>query len=177
MKFPLCAAESPSEAVTQLLHEFAIVRDTSLMPLTHDDPAETIAARVRAALAYAALTYEDAADLIPGLGAATLRRIASPKNPRGATFHELGHIARACDVPPDWFASGRWTDSGEPPPSPYPDLGVGTRERRLAVVEHYLGVLLEIEHARTGGPFPAPPPDEVERVRRGRRPRQLASGS
>jgi len=120
------------------------------------DSAERTAARVRAALAYAALTYDDAADVIPGLSAATLRRIASPKNPRGATMHELGHIALACDVAPDWLIAGRWQDEGETLPRPFPELGVGSRERRLAVVEHYLEQLLELERAR--GQLPMPPP-------------------
>lgn len=119
--------------------------------------AELVAARVRAALAYAALTYEDAADLIPiELGASTLRRIASPTRPRGATMHELAHIAMACRVPDDWLTGGRWLDSGDPLPSPFPELGVGSRERRLAVVEHYLGQVLELERAR--GELPLPPP-------------------
>jgi hypothetical protein len=82
-----------------------------------DDLDELIAARVRAALAYAALTYEDAADVIPNMGASTLRRIASPKNPRGATAHELAHIALACRVEPDWLTRGVWSDAGEALPS------------------------------------------------------------
>lgn len=121
-----------------------------------DDLDERTAARVRAALAYAALTYEDAAETIPGIGASTLRRICSPKHPRGATAHELAHIALACRVPPDWLTRGLWSDGGETLPSPFPELGRGSRERRLAVVEHYLEQLLLLERER--GAVPAPPP-------------------
>lgn len=124
-----------------------------------DDSAARVAARVRAALAYAALTYDDAADVIPHVGAATLRRIASPKNPRGATMHELAHLAMACDVPLDWLTEGQWHDSGGALPSPFPELGVGSRERRLAVVEHYLGQLLALERQR--GEVPVPPPEQL----------------
>lgn len=122
-----------------------------------DDLDELIAARVRAALAYAALTYEDAADVIPNMGASTLRRIASPKNPRGATAHELAHIALACRVEPDWLTRGVWSDAGEALPSPFPELGVGSRERRLAVVEHYLEQLLLLERSRGNAPAPPSP--------------------
>jgi hypothetical protein len=130
-----------------------------------DSIDELVAARVRAALAYAALTYEDAADVIPNMGTSTLRRIASPKNPRGATAHELAHIALACGVALDWLTRGVWSDSGETLPSPFPELGVGSRERRLAVVEHYLGQLLLLERSR--GNAPAPPSltaDEQQRA-------------
>jgi hypothetical protein len=131
--------------------------------------AEVTAARVRAALAYAALTYEDAADLIPNMGPATLRRIASPKNPRGAELHELAQIARACGVTPGWLTAGQWHDEAPPQPAPYEELGHGTAQRRLAVVEHYLGLLLALELERTGAQLPLAPPAT-------RAPRQLGAG-
>jgi hypothetical protein len=119
-----------------------------------DELDERIAARVRAALAYAALTYEEAADLIADMGSSTLRRITSPKNPRGAALHELSRIAVACDVPLDWLTSGQWDDGGEPLASLFPELGVGTQQQRLDVLEHYVEQLLVLERSR--GQMPAP---------------------
>lgn len=132
--------------------------------MDNDERAERVAKRVRAALAYAGLTYEDAAERIPDLGAATLRRIALMTNPRGATLHELGHIALACDVPLEWLTGGRWVEDDEPRSSPFPELKQGSRERRLAVVEHYLEQLLLLEQRREGYPVPPPPPDEQQRA-------------
>jgi hypothetical protein len=119
-----------------------------------DELDERTAARVRAALAYAALTYEEAAELIPDMGSATLRRITSPKNPRGAALHELARIASACHVPLDWLTGGQWDDGGEPLSSLFPELGAGSHEQRLSVVEHYVEQLLVLERSR--GQMPAP---------------------
>jgi hypothetical protein len=116
-----------------------------------------IAARVRAALAYVALTYDDAAASIPEISAATLRRIASPTRPRGASDYELALIAHACSVSRDWFTRGVWSDEGELLPPAIPELGEGTQAQRLAVVEHYVEQLLLIA-TRDGSQVVPPSP-------------------
>src|SRR3954470_21067333 len=113
-----------------------------------------IAARVRAALAYASKTLDDAAEQLD-MSAATLRRITSPTNPRGADLAELAAIALVTNVPRSWFERGEWHDDGDEPPEPFPVLGNGPTEARLSVIEHYLRHLLVLEEAR-GGRLPEP---------------------
>jgi hypothetical protein len=73
------------------------------------DAAEA-AARVRAALAYAGVTVKAAptyADLAStGLTYATLTRIVSPTDPRGADIELLWAIADACNVPRRFMEEG-----------------------------------------------------------------------
>lgn len=115
-----------------------------------------VAARVRAVLAYAALNYDDVAERT-GLGAATLRRMCSPTNPRGAALHELAQIANACHVPLRWLTR----DWEEPDVAGPPLLGAGGTEERLRTIEHYLGALLMLEEARTGEAVPPLPGGRV----------------
>jgi hypothetical protein len=116
-----------------------------------------IAARVRAALAYANLRYEDVADKAsPLLTAAKLRRIASARTPRGADLVELWAIADACDVPREWLERGTWDDTaGYSAVSP-PRWGEGSLPDRVAVLERYVRALIELHEAQTGE-YPLPP--------------------
>lgn len=69
------------------------------------DPAH-VAARARAALAYANIEVKDSKDRI-GIPYSTMTRIVSPKNPRGArTVEELWAIADACGVPRAFMERG-----------------------------------------------------------------------
>lgn len=62
---------------------------------------ESVAARVRAALAYANIKVKDSGKRV-GISAATMARIVSPTDPRGADGDQLDLIADACGVP-RWF--------------------------------------------------------------------------
>jgi hypothetical protein len=122
-------------------------------------PSEArIAARVRAALAYSGLRYDELAARTPQLGEATLRRITSPTAPRGADVVELWKIADGCGVPRSWLLYGEWDDSGAMPLR-LPRFGAGKVEDRLAVIENYLTALLILEEARHGHELPLPPPE------------------
>ena len=108
------------------------------------DPHVT-AARVRAALAYANLTYADASAGTP-LSVSTLRRIASVTNPRGADDVELAAIAQACDVPPAWLGTGVWEPHALVP-SQY-GFGDGDEDARLRTAEVFLAQLVAISRVR-----------------------------
>jgi hypothetical protein len=69
------------------------------------DPLET-ARRVRAALAYADIKVRGNSEERFQIGEATMRRITSSTDPRGATIEELWRIADACGVPREFLLSG-----------------------------------------------------------------------
>lgn len=71
---------------------------------------ELVAGCVRAAIAYRDMRGPDVA-AATGINVATLRRIVSKTNPRGASPDELYAIAKATDVPLEWFVAGTWDDS------------------------------------------------------------------
>lgn len=68
------------------------------------DPA-LVAARARAALAYAAINVRDSTKRV-GIHSSTMTRIVSPSNPRGASLEELWAIADACKVPRSFMERG-----------------------------------------------------------------------
>jgi hypothetical protein len=70
--------------------------------------ADTIAARVRAALAYANIKLTDKGSPVKvgSISQATMARIISPTNPRGASVEELWAIADACGVPRSFMEEG-----------------------------------------------------------------------
>jgi hypothetical protein len=72
------------------------------------DSPETIAARVRAALAYAniKLTDKGKPTSVGSINQSTMARIVSPTNPRGASIDELREIAEACGVPRSFMEEG-----------------------------------------------------------------------
>jgi hypothetical protein len=131
-------------------HGCAILRSMTPAPT----PEGRIAARVRAVLAYAGLSFEQAARRSRGINAATLRRIASASSPRGASLDELWAIADACAVPRIWL-TGEWNDNvhiavdeQQDPPSKLPKFGAGSLPERLEIVELYLKALLAAEERR-----------------------------
>jgi hypothetical protein len=69
---------------------------------------ETIAARARAALAFAniKLTDKGAPVKVGSISQSTMSRIVSPTNPRGASVEELWEIADACGVPRAFMEEG-----------------------------------------------------------------------
>lgn len=68
--------------------------------------AADVAARTRAALAYADIQVKDAEAKV-GISYATMARIVSAKNPRGAhTVEELWRIADGCGVPRSFMERG-----------------------------------------------------------------------
>jgi hypothetical protein len=75
--------------------------------------AEKVAARVRAALAYANIDVNKSDTLI-GIGRSTMARIVSPSKPRGASIEELWRIADACGVPRSFMERGFDTPSEVP---------------------------------------------------------------
>jgi len=117
-------------------------------------PLEGVAARVRAAIAYAALRVPEVAEKAD-IGEATLRRIISPTSPRGADPAELWRIADACRVPHQWVDLAWMADDQVVTlvEAKYQDaplrLGRGTPEQRLEVIEHYLAALLTLAARRT----------------------------
>jgi hypothetical protein len=127
----------------------ARLRNTAHMLSFATDEART-AARVRAVLAYAALSYDDAASRMQGLSAATLRRIASASHPRGASRDELWVIADACGLPRNWLTTDwQHKENSEAPSSKPSSLGVGNPEQRLDIIESYLSALLQAEESRS----------------------------
>lgn len=122
-----------------------------------EDDSALVAARVRAVLAYAALSYEDASART-NIGASTLRRITSTSSPRGASLEELRRIAVACGAPLRWLILP-WNDADAI--SVLPRLGAGSTNDRLRAIEHYLTALLLLEENR--GVLPLPPDDAMAR--------------
>jgi transcriptional regulator with XRE-family HTH domain len=69
-------------------------------------PGPEVAARARAALAYADIDVKDSAERV-GISSATMQRIVSPTSPRGVrTVEELWMIADACGVPRSFMEAG-----------------------------------------------------------------------
>jgi hypothetical protein len=128
-----------------------------------------IAARVRAALAYSGLRNPEVLERMGGLMSdATLRRITSAANPRGASEHELAKLAEACGVPRAWLELGEWSDAEtQPPPAvelePF-DTSASTAQR-LETLERYVETLLRIEQRRYGDALPLPRPAPLTRPR------------
>lgn len=119
---------------------------------------QQIAARVRAALAYAGLRYEDVdAKTDDRMTAAKLRRITSSTNPRGASMDELWMIADACGVPRTWLEVGNWDDMEGNVDLRPPSFGQGSLTNRVAVIERYVAALIALEEARSGTALPLPP--------------------
>ena len=102
---------------------------------------ETIAARVRAALAYANIKLTDKGKpaSVGSISQSTMARIVSPTNPRGASIEELWEIADACGVPRSFMEEG-FSESGSA------DDRVSELEAQMAAV----GVLLPLL-AQAGG--------------------------
>lgn len=128
--------------------------------------APQIAARVRAALAYSGLRYEDVDSRTKGaMTAAKLRRIASARQPRGATLDELWIIADTCGVPRVWLEAGNWDDTQGKVEYRAPRFGEGSLEDRLEIVERHLQAVMRLLEAKTGNelelqaflPRPLPP--------------------
>jgi hypothetical protein len=119
------------------------------VPVGPDDPA-LVAARVRAVLAYAAISYEEASRR-SRIGQSTLRRITSVTRPRGASLPELQQLAVACRVPLRWLVRPWDVDDTT---DDVPSLGAGSTSDRLRAVEYYLTALLMLEGNR-GLPLPA----------------------
>lgn len=72
-------------------------------------PPEIVAARARAALAYAniKLTEKGAPVKVGSITQATMARIISPTSPRGAnSIEELWEIAEACGIPRSFMEEG-----------------------------------------------------------------------
>ncbi len=65
------------------------------------DPRLT-ADRVRAALAFSNINVTDSLQRV-GISKATMQRIVSPTNPRGASIEEMQLVAVACPDVPAWF--------------------------------------------------------------------------
>jgi hypothetical protein len=88
---------------------------------------------------------------------ATLRRITSAANPRGASEHELAKLAEACGVP----RAGSSSASGETLRLSRPQLSViepfdadASTVQRLETLERYVETLLRIEQRRYGDALP-----------------------
>lgn len=69
-----------------------------MAPIDSSDTAK----RVRAALAYAGIDVKESKEKT-GVTYATMQRIVSPTNPRGASLDELRQIADHCPGVPRWF--------------------------------------------------------------------------
>jgi hypothetical protein len=130
-----------------------------------------IAARVRAALAYSGLRNPEVLERMGGLMSdATLRRITSAANPRGASEYELAKLAEACGVPRSWLELGEWSDAETLPPALLNvdhaafDASAPT-EQRLETLERYVETLLRIEQRRYGDALPLPRPTPLTRPR------------
>lgn len=113
------------------------------MPGTPSTDRLRLAARVRAAIAYSGLrTDQVAKQLGDDLSVATLRRITSSTNPRGASLDTLTRIADVCGVPVDWLEYG-WDSTGGPTRLiEAKRFGNGTTAERLATVERVLELML-----------------------------------
>ena len=131
-------------------------------------------------MAYAALSYDELAARTR-IGESTLRRIASPTKPRGATLDEQWLIADACNVPRRWLEH-EWVDAKALDDAKLegrqadelahelghalferPLLGEGDTEERLRMLERYVhALLLEQERRR---PDLVPPRPERPRRR------------
>lgn len=69
-----------------------------------DDAYET-GRRVRAAMAYANVSREQAADVLD-VSIATLNRITTTRGePRRVDLRDLWRLADACHLPPEWFSA------------------------------------------------------------------------
>lgn len=99
---------------------------------------DVVAARVRAALAYAniKLTDKGAPLSVGSISQATMSRIVSPANPRGASIEELREIASVCGVPRSFLEEGFSV-----PPSA--DERVADLEARLEAQETGTAALLQ----------------------------------
>jgi hypothetical protein len=73
---------------------------------------EEAARRVRAAIGYAGFKERDVTERT-SITPATLRRIVSLTDPRGATIEQLWEIAEACSVPRDFMEHGFSQPDGE----------------------------------------------------------------
>jgi hypothetical protein len=123
-------------------------------------PPETVAARARAALAYAniKLTEKGTPVKVGSVTQATMARIISPTNPRGAaSIDELWEIADACGVPRSFMEEG-FSESVSA------DERVEELERDLGAVAVLLPLLLKA----TGMRLPARGVQALERVQRRR---------
>jgi hypothetical protein len=99
---------------------------------------------------------------------ATLRRITSAANPRGASEHELAKLAEACGVPRAWLELGDWHESETQPPATLdvePFDASASTEQRLETLERYVETLLRIEQRRYGDALPLPRPTPLTRPR------------
>lgn len=122
--------------------------------------AKVAAARTRAALAYANIDVKRSGDRI-GISSATMARIVSPSNPRGASIEELWQIADACKVP-RWFMEQGF----DAPASTELEDQVAEHHERLARIEETEGDMqaaLErinrwLDALRTGTGADIPPP-------------------
>lgn len=107
---------------------------------------ETVAARTRAALAYANIKLTDKGEPVSvgAISQPTMARIISPTNPRGVkSLEELWAIADACGVPRAFM------EEGFSEPAAADDSRVAGLERKMEAVEVLLPLLLEgIELAR-----------------------------
>jgi hypothetical protein len=99
-----------------------------------------LAARVRAAIAYAHLKLDDIVERTSFTHANINRTVGARRN---TPEHELVEISNACQVPLDWFLHGRWNTNV---PVKIPDLGKGTIAQRMAVVEQRVLALEEKQH-------------------------------
>lgn len=100
-----------------------------------------LAARVRAALAYAGLTRHDVAEQCEALTEAKIRRTLDAM--RDTTALELAQLSVLCNVPMSWFERGEWSVDAHASRDEAPLVfGQGATEDRLRVVEHYLTLLL-----------------------------------
>lgn len=100
-----------------------------------------LARRVRAAMAYHGIDAEEVIRRLDGLfGIATLRRITSPTNPRGASPVEIGKLADACEVPLSWLLHGEWDDAGGR--AGLLVFGAGSVDERLQMIEAYLSSMV-----------------------------------
>lgn len=125
--------------------------------VSYSVPEQAQAARVRAMLAYTALSIDEVAQRTTGLSAATLRRIAAVSNPRGASIDELWAIADALNVPRGWLVNN-WPDcclideqtgaAVKAWKAKEMRFGVGNAEQRLHALEEGMRVLLAAEQRR-----------------------------
>jgi hypothetical protein len=118
---------------------------------------EVVAARARAALAYAniKLTEKGEPVKVGSINQATMARIVSPTNPRGAnSIEELWEIADACGVPRSFMEEG-FSASGS------------NADARLAELEDQMGavaVLLPLLLEATGYKLPVRGVQALEQV-------------
>src|SRR4051812_8393944 len=136
---------------------------------------QEIAARVRAAMGFAGLSYDRIAELSgDSVTPINLRRICWGK--RDAKPVELAALARVLHVPMSWFEHGLWTrnaDLAVVVESASPEIvsfGEGSLENRVSVLERYVADLLNSATRSALPPSPAlgaePPAAQARSARR-----------